>query len=253
MSPLPLDDWHAAGRLLQWGLRPTARPVQEPEYQELINHYLDHPSFQTALQHLAQGLGLHIVDASERGLVLAPIPESVFAMTPSAFRIRAQTADERLFDGLVEIGIAATLYPRPGDLLEDATIARPPVSVDDVELTIRQLCAGFAAGAKGNPDPAADDIRRGLFEAWRVYEARPSARETPDGRQGVGTTRRLIETHLEKLREVGCFTRVTREGVPAYQPTWRYQVQVQQFAAAELFQAVQELLRAPTAAAGEVS
>jgi hypothetical protein len=253
MSPLPLDDWRAAGRLLHWGLRPTARPEQEPEYHELINHYLDHPSFQTAVQHLAQGLGLHIVDASERGLVLAPVPESVFAMTPSAFRVRAQTADERLLDGLVEVGIAAALYPRPGDLLEDATIARPPVSVDDVELTIRQLCSALSAAAKEHPDPAADDIRRGLLEAWRVYEARPSARETPDGRQGLGTTRRLIETHLEKLREVGCFTRVTREGVPAYQPTWRYQVQVQQFAAGELFQAVQELLQAPATAASKVS
>src|SRR5438128_2019691 len=135
MSPLPPDDWYAAGRLLQWGLRPAARPVQEPEYHELINYYLDHPAFRTALLHLAQGLGLLIVDASERGLVLAPSPESVFAMTPSAFRLRAQTADERLIDGLVEVGIAATLYPRPGDLVEDATIARPPVSVEDVELT----------------------------------------------------------------------------------------------------------------------
>jgi hypothetical protein len=253
MPLLPPDEWRAAGRLLQWGLRPAARPIQEPEYHELVNHYLDHPSFQTALQHLADGLGLRIVDVSERGLVLAPLPDSVFAMTPSAFRVRSQTTDERLLDGLVEIGIAATVYPRPGDLVEDATIARPPVSVDDVEQTIRQVCATLSAATKGQPDPVGQDIRSGLFEAWRVYEARPSARETPDGRQGVGTTRRLIETHLEKLRELGCFTRTTRQGVTAYQPTWRYQVQAQQFAASELFQAVQELLRTPTETAAEES
>jgi hypothetical protein len=251
MPTLPPDEWRAAGRLLQWGLRPNARPIQEPEYHELVNLYLDHPSFQSALQQLTEGLGLRIVDVSERGLVLAPLPESVFAMTPSAFRVRSQTTDERLLDGLVEIGIAATVYPRPADLLEDASIARPPVSVDDVEQAIRQLCAGLLAATRGQPDPVAADIRRGLFEAWRVYESRPSTRETPDGRQGVGTTRRLIETHLEKLRELGCFTRITRESVAAYQPTWRYQVQVQQFAASELFQAVQDVLRTPTAAAAE--
>ena len=39
--PLGPDDAYRAGRLLQWGLQPRQRPAQEPEYRELIDHYLE--------------------------------------------------------------------------------------------------------------------------------------------------------------------------------------------------------------------
>ena len=57
--------WHA-GRLLQWGLRPLARPAQEAEYQELVERYFDDGAFRTIVRELADGLGLHVLAFGKR-------------------------------------------------------------------------------------------------------------------------------------------------------------------------------------------
>jgi hypothetical protein len=44
--------WHA-GRLVQWGLRPLARPAQEPEYRELVERYFDDTAFRTIVRDVA--------------------------------------------------------------------------------------------------------------------------------------------------------------------------------------------------------
>ena len=50
--------WHA-GRLIQWGLRPLARPAQEAEYRELVERYYDDGALRTTVRELADGLGAH--------------------------------------------------------------------------------------------------------------------------------------------------------------------------------------------------
>lgn len=117
-----------AGRLIQWGLRPKANPFNEPEYRELIDCYIDRPTFRALVRELAEGLGLVILTVSERGLFLGTQEQSIFAQRPSDFRSGRATADDRLLDGLVQVAIAATIYPRQRDLDEDALEAKPPIS-----------------------------------------------------------------------------------------------------------------------------
>ncbi|NVJ18862.1 hypothetical protein [Myxococcus sp. AM010] len=102
--------WHA-GRLVQWGLRPLARPAQEAEYRELVEHYFDDSAFRTTVRELADGLGLHVLDVSEHGVVLAPMDDSIFALKPADFRPGSSKVDDRLLDGLAQIAIAATVFP----------------------------------------------------------------------------------------------------------------------------------------------
>ena len=94
---------YRAGRLVQWGLRLRARPVQTPEYQALIDAYFDDPAFRDAVHAVAAGLGLVVLDVSEHGVVLSPSDESVFALKPSQFRPTSSGADQRLVDGLVTV------------------------------------------------------------------------------------------------------------------------------------------------------
>lgn len=239
--------WYA-GRLVQWGLRPLARPVQEAEYRELVERYFDDVAFRTTVRELADGLGLHVLDVSEHGVVLAPHDDSIFALKPADFRPGSSKVDDRLLDGLVQIAIAATVFPRARDLDEDPDIVRVPVTVDEVEAQLRQLCERLADEAREAPDPNADDENRGLVEAWRVYMQRLDTMETRDSRKAMRATRRIIEFSLDRLREFGCFTQVRLGPNTAWQPTRRYQVIVQQLAGTAVFQLVREVLDAPPAA-----
>jgi hypothetical protein len=235
--------WHAA-RLIQWGLRPLARPAQEPEYQELVDRYLDDTPFRAMVRDVADGLGVELLDVSNHGIVLAPQHESVFALPPGDFRASSKV-DDRLMDGLAQVAIAATVFPRARDLDEDLDIVRAPVTIEEVDAHLRTLCERLAEEARGMPDPDASDEKRGLIEAWRVYMQRVDTLETRDARQAMRATRRVIEYSLERLREFGCFTQVAQNGERAWQPTRRYQVMVQQLAGTTLFQLVREAADRP--------
>ncbi|HCF62349.1 MAG TPA: hypothetical protein DFS52_30700 [Myxococcales bacterium] len=237
--------WHAS-RLVQWGLRPLARPAQEAEYRELVERYFDDGVLRNTVRELADGLGLHVLDVSEHGVVLAPMEDSIFALKPADFRPGSSKVDDRLLDGLAQVAIAATVFPRARDLDEDPDIVRSPVTVDEVETQLRQLCERLSEEARGAPDPSADDERRGLTEAWRVYMQRLDSMETRDSRKAMRATRRIIEYALDRLREFGCFTQVRQGSEVAWQPTRRYQVIVQQLAGTALFQLVRDALNGPT-------
>ncbi len=234
------SDTFRAARLVQWGLQPTQRPSHDHEYRDLLVHYLEEPSFRQEVSDVARGLGLDVLDASDLGIALAPAGESVFAARPADFRPGA-SADDRLLDGLVQIAIAATVFPRARDLQEEARLVRQAVSVDELEDRLRAACDRLAEGAKGMPDPEAGDAAA-LYEAWRVFRGRPSARETADGRQTRSSTRGVIRFNLDRLVEFGCFRREQRSGKEVYAPTWRYQVQVRELAAITVFTEVREML-----------
>ena len=239
------EEAYRAGRLIQFGLRVRSRPAQEPEYQELIDRFLDRGSFRALVRETARGLGLIVLDVGRHGVVLAPAEGSVFALRPADFRPGSSGADDRLLDGLVQVAIAAVVFPRARDLEEEATIARPPVTVEEVEECLRSFCERLAAESQGQPDPTVSDEAAGLREAWRVYHHRIAAMETRDERRARRTTRRIIESNLERMRELGCFTRLEQEDEAAYQPTWRYQVLVQELAATTTHTLVRSILEGP--------
>lgn len=236
------DNIYRAARLIQFGLAARERPAQEPEYQELINSYLDHGDFRAIVKEVARGLGLLVLDAGEHGVVLAPTEDSAFALRAAEFRPTSSSVDDRLLDGLVQLAIAATIFPRARDLEEDAAFARPPVTVEEVDDNLRQICQRFEDESKNAPDPTIADDESGLCEAWRVYQRRLSVMETSDGRRAQRTTRRIIEYGLDRLRDFGCFTKESRDDKTHYQPSWRYQVLVKQLAAGASFDHVRTRL-----------
>jgi hypothetical protein len=207
----------------------------------LLDRYQDRPDFRSLVNEFADGLGLKVLDWGEHGIVLGPLVDSVFALRGASFRTNRYDADERLLDGLVQVAIAATVFPTPRELAEEATIARPPVTIEEVDEVLRRLCDQLAEAAKRQGDPALNDEEAGLREAWRVYQSRLSVQHTRDNRAAPRTTRRIIERNLEKLHEMGCFVQ-QREDPTAFQATWRYQVLVKELAATSLYRRVSEML-----------
>jgi hypothetical protein len=236
------DDVYRAVRLVGWGLRSGARPAQEPEYADLVDRYRDLSDFRESVRAAADALDLEVLDVSSHGIVLGPRPESVFSLKPADFLPGAMTADDRLLAGLIQVAVAAHLYPRSIDLEETPDLERRPLTVAAVDETLRELCARLAERSRTDPDPAANEELSGLYEAWRVYQARVSVKETADDRRPRTTTRRMIERVLDRLCDFGCFQRQLRGDEAVYRPTRRYQIQVQNFAAAAVFAHVRAVL-----------
>jgi len=234
------DRTRDAARLIQWGLRVRARPAQEPDYKRLVDLYHDDPAFRGAVRAIAEGLGLVLVDVGEYGAIVAPGEDSVFALRAADFRPTSTSVEDRLLDGLIQLAIAVTVFPSPRDLEDDPAIARPPVTISEVEDRLRALCEGLAEASRARPDPVQG--HEGFEEAWRIYARRLDAMETKDGSSARRTTRRLVETNLERLREHGGFVRDARGGEASYQPTYRYQALVRELAANEAFRRVRDVL-----------
>lgn len=237
---IELTDIFRAAELIQWGLQPKMRPIQNTAYRELIREYLNRGEFRDIVAEMSDGLGLYVLNVSEHGVVLSPREASVFWLKSSDFRQGNTSADTRLLDGLVQITIAATVFPRARDLEDDINRPRPPVSVNEIEENLRALTQQLAAEFK-EVDPLTDDVRSGLYDAWRVYENTMSSRETKDGRKSSATTRRIIEFNLNRLKDFGCFTETKYASKPAWQPTRRYNVLVQELAASRLYDEVMKI------------
>ena len=232
---------YATGRLIQWALQPQARPALDSEYRELLERYLNRFPFRETVRAIASGLGLHIVDSGPLGVVLAPGEDSIFAARASDYRPSGD-ADDRLIDGFIQVAIIATLYPRAQDLEDAPMVARPPFRVEDIEATLRDLCDRLEAAARHQPDPPVDDRARGLYEAWRTYREKASAKGTESTRGSPATTRRMIEHGLDFLPRQGCLLYSSQGGRQEYRPTWRYQVLIQEWSATRIFTVVRSLL-----------
>lgn len=228
------------GRLIHFGLDLRTDPVKEPEYAELLNRYENDTDFKHAVRDVALGLGLEIADATHYGLFMVPTPDSLFRLRPADARGTA-TRDDRLITAFIQMGIAASAYPRP-ELLEEPDAVPHPVTVTEVEERLRHICARYEAEAAAEPDPEVAEVEREMIAAWRIFDRRPAE---GDARKRVGAaTRVMIQKHLEGLVELGMFHRRTRGGDVAYQPTPRYHTQVRDLQAARVFQHVQELVHA---------
>jgi hypothetical protein len=237
-----------AGRLLRFGLMPDLQRSNTTEFAEVVEVFQGSSEFREIVRAYAVGLGLTVVDVDQRGVVLAAMAESPFAMRPADLRAYT-SADERLIDGIIQVAIAATVYPRAAMLEEDPSLARPPITTMDVERTLRDLEARLAADAAATPDPSVVEAKAGLIEAWRVLAKRPGVRYTPDQRRVSRTTTGMIDRNFESLIESGCFTRTRRGDQTVYQPTWRYQTHMQEFGGSALFDLITTMLAAIPATA----
>ena len=232
-----------AGRLIQFALQPKAMPFEEPEYRDLLRQYEDRADFRSLVQGIVEGLGLVVLLVNERGLFWVRMMSRYLRKVRSAFRGSQVSGDDRLLDGLIGLAIAATLFPRQRDLEDDVLAARPPLTITDVDSTLRELVEALKQQQPTEPDADADRVDQGLWEAWQVYESRPSHRRTGTGRASANSTFRIIEQHLDRLCELGCFTARRHCEPVRYRPTLRYQVLVQELAATYLYRRVQEALQ----------
>ena len=235
-------DAFEAARLISFGLRPRLVPARDATYAELIRRYLRDPAFAELTGAIAAGLGLVILDVSERaGMVPAGAEDSAFTVRITDYARRAggeHRAADRLLHAIAHLAIAALAFPRPADLADDSYVGR--VTVEGVDAFVRQACRLLeerAAAAGSDADPPADTPS--LEAAWRIYARRPSTGATRDSRRLAGSTTGIVARAMAFLVESGCLVQVGDQGGGTYRTTPRYQVQVRELAADS---ALEELL-----------
>ena len=235
------EDVAEAARLIDWGLRARERPASHDEYSRLVSRYEQDAEFAQLVAGVCQGLNLRVLNVGMTGAVITPLEGSAFAARPADYR-NLRNVEDRMLDGLIQVAIAATIFPRAADLEEDATAVRAPTTAAEIEATLRSMADRYRTRSADQPDPSSDAEREGLVEAWRAYERRHPTRETPDGRAVARDSLRIIGTNLERLTDLGCFVRHGEGDDAQFTPTWRYQVLVKEYAATKLYAVLQDAL-----------
>lgn len=242
-----MSDTETAARLVGYGMRPKALPGRDPDYADLVRRYREDDEFRTTVQRVASGLGLVVlaVDTGP-GIVLAATEGSVFEIRMDEYARRTALANrgaDKVLHGIAHLAVAALAFPRPDDLGDDSYVGR--VSVELVDGAVREACRVLDERAAGPADPESDAPQ--LEEVWRVWQRRPEATATKDGRVGESTTRGIVGKALRFLADQGFLVPVGAEG--AYRTTPRYQVQVRELAAQRAFDELLALNVLPAATA----
>ncbi len=238
---LDAGDSYAIGRLIQFALRADTHATTESEYRVLINRYRNDTIFRATVKAVLDGLGLRALQADDFGLILIPESDSIFALKLSDYRYNP-TPQQRMIDGLIQIAIMVTLFPRPQDLDDDSIFARPPISINEVDETLRRICERMEIVARDQPDLLDSMRKAGLYDAWRSYAELPITKETKKNYVSPKSAHGMIMHGLDFLHRQGCFTLDQRSGTIRYRPTHRYQKMVQEFAASHIAAVVRELM-----------
>ncbi|GAA3989541.1 hypothetical protein GCM10022247_05200 [Allokutzneria multivorans] len=240
----PADTAEAA-RLVAMGLRAKHIPSRETEYRDLVRRYQEDELFAATADAVATGLGLHVLDVSQRsGIILAADAGSVFEVKMEDYARRSLARGERrdtekVLHGIVHLAVAALCFPRADDLANSSYVGR--VSVDVVDVVVRDACRALdeRTAVEGDGDPTAEEPE--LEKAWRAYVRRPEVAATKDSRHNSDTTRAMISRALRWLADRGLLQSVGDEKDGVFRTTSKYQVHVRQLASHATFKSLLSL------------
>jgi len=233
---LRASDAGAAAQLLGYGLQPRLRPASAPQYAELIERHQSDVAFRDLVEHIADGLGLVVLDVGgTSGVALAATPGSPFELRLTDYRANL-SADDRLLHGLIHVGIAAYGFPTSASLTDDDV---RQASVQAVETFLRAGCLRLAE-EHGDADPSTDQPE--TEQAWRLYLRRQPTRDTADGRVGVSTTTGMVKFAFERLVAAGLATRASDADGGTYRLLGRYRVAVRELAATAAYRELLDAL-----------
>lgn len=187
-----------ASRLIGIALNPKAKPGGSGAselYAELLARYLEEVDFKTAVDDIAEGLGIQILDAeSTRGLLCVTKIDSPFQMVSQDFS-GGMTGPQRALYGLIMIAIAATFYPNPVDL--DETHHEPKRSIADIKDLLERVSKAAASEKEGEVVPSNRNV-------WRIAHLYQKLADTkPNERAGSTTREGMIRKALEEMERGG--------------------------------------------------
>lgn len=226
-----------AAKLLNKGLLPKLSPANDKEYRELLALYDADEAMRLLTKEIAQGLGLSVLTATTRGIVLvASDADSRFAFRVADLRANL-TPDEKSIVVLIHTAIAAQFYPT-GESLDDERTA-PPVTERAVLDSLKAMCRQFLSQGPAE----SQGLPRELEQGWKAVLNKPESRPE-EKRRTSGTLEGLIAIVFRKMIESGL---VRSDDIdsnnPRYTANYRLTVQLRE-STSQLYAAAQKALRA---------
>lgn len=224
-----------AARLAYKALHTSLAPANDLEYRELLALYRADPGFAAQVQEVAAGLELIILDASERGLIVAPASrESRFAVRMADIRL-GLGAEQKAALLLAHVAVAAAFFPTT-DALDDDGYTPVPVSVGGCRDALHALARRLKEAA-----PPGADVPPELAPGWEMLAALPitvpaSQRASPGSLVGVV---RLALAHMERGGLVRLDRDAEEEAAMTYTATHRLRVQLRELALRRLYEIAQ--------------
>ncbi|MEV6598103.1 hypothetical protein AB0M36_14660 [Actinoplanes sp. NPDC051346] len=219
-----------AARLIGYGLRPKLVPARDDVYRSLVLRARTDDEFIAAVQAVASGLDLVVLEISERsGIVVGSVEDSVFAvkMTDYARRTGGEgKASERVLHALAHLGAATLAFPRPADLANETYLGR--ISVDGVDAFVREAASRLAEKAADSDEGDTAVDQPGLESAWHVYTRRARTGSTGDGRALASSTTGIVGKALTFLADQGLLVRTGNDRRGTFRTTPRYRVHVRE-------------------------
>ncbi|MGW0550111.1 hypothetical protein [Streptomyces altiplanensis] len=230
-----------AGILTRYGCQPRLRPLQYPEYRDLLRRYRQDAAFAGMVDSVAEGLQMDVIEAHDlEGLVLHPQEGSWLYYRIKDGNPRMGT-EERLVLGLAHVAIAARAYPSPAHLEEDGVTR---ISVEEVDVFLRRLTERLRQATVGEDGLAIPHAE--LNTAWRLYAKLPSSKPGKSRRSLThSSTQWVIRDALEWLVEQGMAYPATRDlGAGHYRLAHRFRLQVRECASLPAFALLCDIRRA---------
>ena len=224
-----------AARLVYKALQTSVSPVNDLQYRELLDLYRADPKFAGAVQEVAEGLELVVLDFSERGLIVVPTSrESKFSVRMADIRTNLKS-DQKAGLLLAHMAIAAVFYPTT-DGLDDDNYIPPPANLAQ----FRDVLFALARRLK---DAGGDvqDVPLELAPGWELICAMPTAVPASQ-RASASSLTGLIGLALSHMVSGG-LARIDRdssdEELVTYTATHRLRVQLRELTLRRLFELAQ--------------
>lgn len=231
-----------AARLIYKATDSGSVPNNDTQYRELVALYRAEPTFSALVREVAEGFQLLILDASERGLVVAPKSrESRFAVRLSDLRSSLKGAEQKTPLLLAHVAIIAVFFPTT-DSLDDESYIPPPVSVAQCRDALHSLAQRLKLAPGEDPD-----IPPELASGRDALAALPLA--VPSGKRAapnsiVGFVQ-LALSHMRASNLVRSDRNSDDDVAQTYTATHRLRVQVQALTLRRLYELAQSAIAAP--------
>lgn len=191
------DDAGDIGRLLAWAAKPRDLPVNNEDYDRLVNRYRRDPDFAAVADATFAGAGLDLVVDDQDGVIAVAQSDSPLRVTLTDVMKRAQPHHRALI-GAAVLALARTAYPDP-PMLDDRHHL-PVVTTQAIIDTLDRAAQAHADHA--TDDAPADDAE---VEVWRRWLMTATARANAQRRSGSERTG-IVNKACRYLAEAGYLT-----------------------------------------------
>ncbi|MEH6413828.1 hypothetical protein [Pseudomonas sp. CGJS7] len=231
-----------ATRLLYKALNLTSSPSTDLEYRDLLHKFRADPAFSLAVREAAIGLELHILDVSERGLILAPSSkESRFSLRMTDLRGQF-SAEQKVALAMAHLAIAAVFFPTTDRLDDDAKAPLPATLA-----RFRDTLLGIVNRLSDTQDPdEAADISEELVPGWQYLRRLPAVNPKAE-RASASSVDGFVRIAVNRMVEYGLL-RMVREGedeaLSLFTATHRLRVHLRELTLPRLFHVTRDAANA---------